>query len=159
VFTYNKKKTKIFKKKAMNIAYKISLPDLKKQKSLTKEQKVFINTETINTEKVLTKMKNYEVDPIENVIVMLNVQKVDESWKLHENTYLSEFTNSIKNFHSKQDLVNDRVDTPPEIFLRNGNIRFENGRHRFANLRDVNVTTMPFIVSQQEAKEFQTRFA
>ena len=46
-----------------------------------------------------------------------------------------------------------KVEKPPIIYLTdNNNIEFINGRHRFANLRDMKCIEMPFIIYKNECE-------
>jgi hypothetical protein len=57
---------------------------------------------------------------------------------------------------SRRDLINLRVYKPPIIVINfDGQIEFENGRNRFANLRDLGVKFMPFIVYKEDLAEIK----
>ena len=73
--------------------------------------------------------------------VELNVKQVNDSWK-KTTKYIPEnfidVNNQYKYLLSRKDLFNGDVVSVPEIFKnKDGNFEFYNGRHRFANLRDL----------------------
>jgi len=93
--------------------------------------------------------ENYD-EEFKIIIITCNINKINKSWKnssLYISTNLFDIENKQKYIQSRKDLFNMKVDKPPFIYLNeNNDIEFINGRHRFANLRDMNCIYMPFIV-------------
>lgn len=108
----------------------------------------------------ITTMSNYNDLPKKCKLVIMNVNKIDNSWKKTKD-YIGKF-DTIKSYSSKQkrlnskkDLIELKVSVPPYIYLdNNGNIDFCNGRNRFANLRDSGVKEMPFVIETKDYKKF-----
>lgn len=89
------------------------------------------------------------------------MEKIDNNWK-HSTSYIDNYNNLLysndkaKYLGSRMDLINLRVVEPPTITLNcDGQIEFENGRNRFANLRDLGVKIMPFIVYKEDLLEIK----
>ena len=112
----------------------------------------------------ITTMSNYKDLPKKCKLVIININKIDNSWKRTKD-YIGKF-NTIKSYSSKQkrlnskkDLIELKVSVPPYIYLdNNGNIDFCNGRNRFANLRDSGVKEMPFVIETKDYKKFISAF-
>ena len=112
----------------------------------------------------ITTMSNYKDLPNKCKLVIINTNKIDNSWKRTKD-YIGKF-NTIKSYNSKQKLLNSKKDlielkvsVPPYIYLdTNGNIDFCNGRNRFANLRDSGVKEMPFVIETKDYKKFISAF-
>ena len=86
-------------------------------------------------------------------IVIVNVNDINKLWKKTD-YYIEPYSKTEKYINSKYDILQKKVKEPPIIHLDiNNNIRFTNGRHRFANLRDNNVTAIPVLINQK--KEFE----
>jgi hypothetical protein len=108
----------------------------------------------------VTIMANYKDLPNKCKLVIINVNKIDNSWKKTKD-YIGKFetiksyTSKQKLLNSKKDLIELKVSVPPYIYLdNNGNIDFCNGRNRFANLRDSGVKDMPFVIETKDYKKF-----
>ena len=108
----------------------------------------------------VTIMANYKDLPNKCKLVIINVNKIDKSWKKTKD-YIGKFetiksyTSKQKLLNSKKDLIELKVSVPPYIYLdNNGNIDFCNGRNRFANLRDSGVKDMPFVIETKDYKKF-----
>ena len=112
----------------------------------------------------ITTMSNYKDLPKKCKLVIINTNKIDNSWKRTKD-YIGKF-DTIKSYNSKQKLLNSKKDlielkvsVPPYIYLdTNGNIDFCNGRNRFANLRDSGVKEMPFVIETKDYKKFISAF-
>jgi len=80
-----------------------------------------------------------------------DINKINKLWK-NDNHYISRNFKKIKNqmkyINSREDLFNLKVKEPPILsFLSNNTtISFTNGRHRFANLRDLKAKYIPVIM-------------
>jgi len=115
------------------------------------------------TQTIIT-MSNYKDLPKKCKLVIINTNKIDNSWKRTKD-YIGKF-DTIKSYNSKQKLLNSKKDlielkvsVPPYIYLdTNGNIDFCNGRNRFANLRDSGVKEMPFVIETKDYKKFISAF-
>ena len=108
----------------------------------------------------VTIMANYKDLPNKCKLVIINVNKIDNSWKKTKD-YIGKFetiksyTSKQKLLNSKKDLIELKVSVPPYIYLdNNGNIDFCNGRNRFAKLRDSGVKDMPFVIETKDYKKF-----
>lgn len=119
--------------------------------------------EIIPTDKIthiITLMTNYKDLPKKCKLVIINVNKINNSWKRTKD-YIGKF-NTIKYDSSKQKLLNSKKDLielkvsiPPYIYLDNNcNVDFCNGRNRFANLRNAGVKEMPFVIETKDYKKF-----
>ena len=114
------------------------------------------------TKNIIDNMSNYDVSyDNENyeseykiMIIFCNINKINNSWKkslLYITSNISELENKDKYIQSKKDLLSMKVEKPPFIYLTDdNNIEFIDGRHRFANLRDMNCKKMPFIIYKTE---------
>ena len=93
----------------------------------------------------------------EEILVEGNVKNIDSSWKKDKENYLEPYKQTEKYYNSKVDILNEKVNIPPIIHLSgiNGSISFQNGRHRFANLRDSGVKTIPIVIRIQYLKDFK----
>jgi len=93
------------------------------------------------------------------ILVNLNVRKVNNSWK-NTRDYIGCFESikysisKLKLLNSKIDIVNLKVDVPPYIYVDDAcNVDFYNGRNRFANLRNANVSEMSFVIKKKDYKK------
>ena len=105
-------------------------------------------------------MSNYKNIPKNCRLVMIDVKKIDNSWKKTKD-YIGKFgtikysSAKDKFLNSKRDIMELKVSIPPYIYLDvNGNIDFCNGRNRFANLRNAGIKEMPFIIEKKDSKKF-----
>jgi len=91
---------------------------------------------------------NFEVP---NFMFYADINKINKLWK-NDNQYISRNFNKINNqmkyLKSRENLFNLEVKEPPILsFLSNNTtISFTNGRHRFANLRDLKAKYIPVIM-------------
>ena len=108
--------------------------------------------------RTIQQMKQYDykkdsVPEYPRSIVMGNVSKIDKLWKQTMSYVDGTITKKLVN--SKSDILNGKVEEPPFIgFDMSDNLTFENGRHRFANLRDSGVKTIPILIYEDERDKF-----
>ena len=105
-----------------------------------------------------------DANDYKEIIVNGNVNQIDELWKKTE-LYIKPFSNTKKYINSKKDIIDGKVDIPPIIAINdlddndldksNLKLIFENGRNRFANLRDAGVENMPIIIANYQMKSFK----
>ena len=93
-------------------------------------------------------------------LISIDINKLDDDWKnSNENQYISrnfsELENQKKYICSLQDIINNDVLDPPIIDIKDNFVYFENGRHRFSNLRDIGVKTIPILVYQYNESAFK----
>ena len=108
----------------------------------------------------ISAMCEYKNIPKKCTLVMIDTNKIDNSWKKTKD-YIGKF-GTIKYYSAKQKFLNSKKDImelkvsiPPYIYLdNNGNIDFCNGRNRFANLRTYGVKEMPFVIETKDYKKF-----
>lgn len=111
--------------------------------------------ETVNVSNCIENMLKYKTRKNEKV-VFLDVNKVNLDWVDHDNYNLTfndlkYDTLKSKYLKSREDLLNDRVTSPPHItIIDDNNIMFYNGRNRFANLRDCGALKLPFIIDEHD---------
>ena len=113
-----------------------------------------VNIDTEKCINIMLQFNNYDKSIFK--IVMLDLLKVNDRW-INSDNYVCNFNNikymndRAKFIGSRKDLINLKVEAPPEIILGDkNNIEFVNGRNRFANLRDLGVSHMPFIIHKKE---------
>ena len=105
-------------------------------------------------------MSDYKDIPTKCKLVMIDIKKIENSWKKTKD-YIGKF-DTIQYYSAKQKLLNSKKDimelkvsVPPYIYLdEKGNIDFCNGRNRFANLRNANVREMPCVMETKDYKRF-----
>lgn len=116
------------------------------------------DTKRLESEVFKLEFTNEKINEILNLMKkpntrILDVNSIDELWK-NEETYLSrqyeELLRKGKYLQSRKNLYNLKVHSPPIICLEENRVSFINGRHRFANLRDLGVEKMPFIIEDEE---------
>jgi hypothetical protein len=109
----------------------------------------------INTEQIINTLKLYKCKKGYTKVI-LDTTKVNNNWKkskFHLTNYenLPYLNDKAKYLGSRKNLIDGNVIEPPTIKINNeGNIEFENGRNRFANLRDLGVKFIPFIICKKE---------
>ena len=120
----------------------------------------YLLKEYVNTDELISVIKNYKCNNYE-IIEEFNIQKINNNWK-KSSSYIDKYDNLLyshvkaKYLGSRRDLINLRVYKPPIIVINfDGQIEFENGRNRFANLRDLGVKFMPFIVYKEDLAEIK----
>lgn len=120
------------------------------------EENLYILDFNFDTNKCIDNMSKYKnYDSKNQTIILLNVEKINSSW-LKSDNYINNFNLILnenvkaKYIQSRIDMINCVVKKPPYIYMLNENIEFENGRNRFANLRDLGVKFMPFIVYKKD---------
>jgi hypothetical protein len=103
---------------------------------------------------------------VETIVVEGNIKKIDNLWKRgNPSFYLEPYTKTEKYINSKKDILNKKVDIPPQIniiledsLLSSGKvpyIQFTSGRHRFSNLRDSGAFSIPIIIYKEDLYKFQ----
>jgi hypothetical protein len=100
-----------------------------------------------------------ESNDYKHIIVNGNVNEIDKLWKKTK-LYIEPFSNTKKYINSKKDIIEGKVDIPPIITINDLDendleLSFENGRHRFANLRDAGVKNIPIIIANGEMYLFK----
>ena len=117
-------------------------------------------------EQTLSKMRAY-VPSRGDIIVEVDVLAIDSLWKNDPSMYINpkiagddNDERAIKKFiNSKKDIMEGKVTIPPIIYLNTYDkvidIRFQNGRNRFSNLRDSGVRTMPVAISKSQLSKFK----
>jgi hypothetical protein len=87
-------------------------------------------------------MNNYQSPFHGYCKIRVDVEKIDERWK-YSTYYVEKEAKTKKYVNSRRDIWKGRVKEPPLIEVgRYGSIEIVNGRHRFANLRDMGVKKM-----------------
>lgn len=97
----------------------------------------------------------------EDVPVWVSVTKLDHAWKRSTSEYVGTggqngMPGKYENF-SRWIMSATNVEMPEVCFV-NGFVRFNNGRHRFAWLRDHGVTALQVIVQPGDVATFETMF-
>ena len=103
---------------------------------------------------------------VETILVEGNIKNIDNLWKRGDASfYLEPYTKTKKYINSKKDILNKKVDIPPQINIILDNdllsigkvpyIQFINGRHRFSNLRDSGAFYIPIIIHKEDLSKFQ----
>ena len=100
-----------------------------------------------------------EANAYKQIVVNGNVNQIDELWKKTE-LYIEPFSNTKKYINSKKDIIDGKVDIPPIIAINDLDkndlqLIFQNGRHRFANLRDAGVKNIPIIITNDQMYLFK----
>jgi len=141
----------------------------------TKEEEKFINSKLSNEiiQSTLNRMRQYkpcdydcliergeaeeDAEDFEEILVEGNVKNIDNNWKKNKHYYLQPYTLTAKYYNSKVDILNEKVNTPPVLGVETDDksISFVNGRHRFANLRDSGVKTIPIVINKKDLKNFK----
>lgn len=150
----------------------------------SEEESTFIRKllpcENINA--TLRAMASYRVESVESImdfqectresaedyvveVVWCDVSLVNTYWSHDTRFFLPPFASSDdgwqagwkKYMNSKRDILDGPVREPPKLsFPEDENeLSFINGRHRFACLRDSNVTAIPCIVFRSELENFR----
>ena len=120
-------------------------------------------------DRIIDAMNNYDImdyndncgdELMKRTIIMLNIKKINNSWK-KSTLYLSspDLKNDKRYLKVKTFLLNGELIKPPTIDLKdNGDIKFEDGRHRFSILRDLGYLEIPFIVYEEEKDQLIENF-
>jgi hypothetical protein len=103
----------------------------------------------------MDEMNHYQSPFCEYSKVKLDVGKVDEKWK-YSSYYVEREAKTKKYVNSRRDIWKGRVKEPPLIEIdRYGIVEIVNGRHRFANLRDMGVREMYFLCKKGEIAKME----
>lgn len=114
---------------------------------------VDVDQETINY--CMEKFKEY-VPKKGETLKIVNVEKINNLWKKDKDMYINEIYEEIKYplqyLKSRDNLLKKKIIEPPRIVYDEEQdlITFENGRHRFSNLRDLGCKEIPVIVIDNE---------
>lgn len=120
-------------------------------------------------ENIIDNMNNYDItdyndncddELMKRTIITLNIEKINNSWK-KSILYLSlpDLKNDKRYLKVKNYLLNGKLTKPPIINLKDsGDIEFEDGRHRFSILRDMDCLEMPFIIYEDEKEQLIEKF-
>ncbi len=82
--------------------------------------------------------------------IRVDMEKIDEKWK-YSTYYVEREVKTKKYVNSRRDIWKGRVKEPPLIEVgRYGSIEIVNGRHRFANLRDMGVKKVVCMCKKSE---------
>lgn len=116
---------------------------------------------------------NYDNDEFDEVddfdkfnkyeLFVCNINEINELWK-HNEFYICDDINKLNNkykyMQSRIDLYNNRVKYPPKVRLANLNnlkssrecikIKFNNGKNRFSNLRDMGSKYIPILIPNND---------
>lgn len=113
-----------------------------------------IPKQMINTTIRQMKQYGYPTDKEDPYILIIgSVSKIDELWKQTDLYIDGKITKKLVN--SKRDILNGKVEEPPIIgFDTSDQLTFQNGRHRFANLRDSGVKSMPILIYKEDKDKF-----
>jgi hypothetical protein len=115
-------------------------------------------------DEVLTMWRKYDLTnlnkndcKIKYMIVEYSINKIDEAWKdstLYIPTNFDAIENKGKYQQSRIDLLMGIIKDPPKLcFDSRGGFDFVNGRHRFANLRDLGCQTIPCIIEENDQEK------
>ena len=103
----------------------------------------------------IEKFKKYKCKKGEKLKIV-KIDEINNLWKKDKDKYISEIYEEIKYknkyLNSKKDLLEKKIEIPPIIYYDEEKdlITFENGRHRFSNLRDLGCKEIPVIVNNNE---------
>lgn len=111
-----------------------------------------------------TKKKyNFASDPMfgnDVKLFNLSVKKVNDSWKNDKNYYIQ--PNGVGGIGKRYNRFKEFLNSDPDVIYapvvhidEDGNIHFDNGRHRFAVFRDIGYKTLPISISKQSIKNAQ----
>ena len=101
------------------------------------------------------------------IIVEGDVFAIDKLWKNDSDVYINRKLEGgykdnrelAKYMNSKKDIMEGKVEIPPIMWIRISKqiteIRFTNGRNRFANLRDVGIKTIPIVIEKKQLGDFR----
>ena len=113
-------------------------------------------------EKYVGLMEKYKPQNSE-IIMNVSVKIINELWEKDKSNYISKIYENIENkgkyLNSRKNLLEGNVLEPPKIKYdkENSLIIFENGRHRFSNLRDLGCEKIP-IITDKNTKKYLERF-
>ena len=147
------------------------------------EESTFVLTPlpTSCIDETLNAMASFSVDTVEDImergetreyaedivrqVVWCDVAKINKYWSRNTKLFIPPFARSNDDwkkdwkgyFVSKTRILKGEISEPPNIQVSKDEriILFENGRHRFANLRDSKVPAVPCIILRCELQEFQ----
>jgi len=108
----------------------------------------------------IEKFKKYEPQDGE-ILKIVNIDKINNLWKKDKALYISEIYEEIKfpnkYLNSRKDLLEKNITIPPKIIYDEENdlISFENGRHRFSNLRDLGCKEIPVIILNEDKEKIE----
>lgn len=96
-------------------------------------------------------------------IIWVDVQKIISSWRTNDDNFLDgpQHDNAIgKRYEGFGKWLEKGITIqPPEIHLaHNGEISFNNGRHRFTWMANHGVKTIPASVPKEDVEEIRNRF-
>ncbi|KAB8049589.1 hypothetical protein GCN78_17000 [Janthinobacterium rivuli] len=97
-----------------------------------------------------------------DVPVWVSVAKLEREWQRSKNEYIgaggdSAMPGKYENF-GKWIISASHVEMP-EVCIVDGFVRFSNGRHRFAWLRDHGMTTLQVSIQPSDVTSFETKFS
>ena len=144
--------------------------------NLTDDDVAFINT--VQDPKIIEECYNllasYVVQrPDTTMMIICDIAKIDKMWQRTRTNRISDFdtlrtktTGKKKYVQSRRDLLNLKVSRPPEIYISNYDnmfgkytefmaIYFRDGRHRFANMRDMGAVKIPVIIDKTNYELFK----
>jgi hypothetical protein len=130
-------------------------PTFKEYEKNTNENINDISIEPEIIDYCIEKLKKYETKKGETLKIV-NIDKINNLWKKDKDKYISENYEEIKYpnkyLNSRKDLIDKKIEIPPKIMYdeKNELILFENGRHRFSNLRDLGCKEIPVIVTDKK---------
>lgn len=133
-------------------------PSLKESEKKEYEEIKYLKDVVVEQEIIddcIEKFKKYETKKGE-MLKIVDVNKINNLWKKDKDLYISEIYEEIKYpnkyLKSKKKLLDKKIEIPPTIMYDKEKdlISFEDGRHRFSNLRDLGCNKIPVIVKDKE---------
>lgn len=102
---------------------------------------------------------NWEIPPTaragitsgDEIIIWVDLTKLDNSWKKDKGNYVGRggTENAIKNrYHDFGEWLKKGIPVQmPEVYIRDNEVKFINGRHRFSWMRDHGAHSIPVVLS------------
>jgi hypothetical protein len=93
-------------------------------------------------------------DNTTDVVVDVNVDKIDDLWKKDTEYYVPAFSKNAKYNQSYNNITNSKKAKMPKIGLNNGVIGFDDGRNTFAVIRDLGFEKIQVVINKSQIKDF-----
>ena len=126
-----------------------------------KSFKEFLNENNLKIN-IFNDKHSFIIDPQyenESKLYNIKINKIESSFKKDKDYYIGvNGTNGINNRYNRFiKFLNDnpKIDIiAPSIYIDdNGEVQFNNGRHRYAVIRDLGIETIPFSISNNNIKQ------
>jgi hypothetical protein len=113
-----------------------------------------IDKQTLNN--IIDLMCEFDVTERQLTIIYVDVKSIDDKWRETDpDNYISDNIQSDKYNNSRRDLLNNKVFAPTYMSYEDDTIFVWDGRHRFANLRDMGAIVVPIMIDIDEYDYFK----